>query len=272
MSIRKETAAPAAPGKEKKQGDVSALPGLFLTVEGIDGVGKSTQIENIRAYFKRKGYRILTETEAEGRASAGRKEGERPLAGGVLFTREPGGTPLGEAIRGILLDPAYPQMCPQTEALLYAAARAQLVREVIRPCLEGGGIVVCDRFLDSSIAYQGWGRDLGRTVLRINESAVDGLSPMLTFLLDLSPEKAHRRMEERNKRKRLAGRAEKIDRLEAEGAAFQERIRAGYLALLEEDKRSGRGRIVALDASLSPEEIGKKIEACLDTVLRHRKL
>ena len=126
--------------------------GIFISIEGPDGSGKSTQIENIKEFFHDKNMDII-------------------------FTREPGGTPIGERIRGIILDRKCSEMDPMTEAMLYAAARAQHVAQVIRPALEKGKIVICDRFVDSSIAYQGYGRKLGEAVASINHFAVKECMP-----------------------------------------------------------------------------------------------
>ncbi len=130
--------------------------GIFISIEGPDGSGKSTQIENIKEFFHDKNMDII-------------------------FTREPGGTPIGERIRGIILDRKCSEMDPMTEAMLYAAARAQHVAQVIRPALEKGKIVICDRFVDSSIAYQGYGRKLGEAVASINHFAVKECMPDTLF-------------------------------------------------------------------------------------------
>ena len=131
--------------------------GLFITLEGPDGSGKSTQIERIRTFFKQRGEK-------------------------VILTREPGGTPISEKIRTIILDKENRDMDAMTEAMLYAASRAQHVAQVIRPALERGEHVICDRFIDSSIAYQGYGRDLGDCVSIINAYAIRDCIPDITFL------------------------------------------------------------------------------------------
>lgn len=185
---------------------------MFVTFEGVDGSGKSTQA------------RLLAE--------ALRDEGRE-----VVATREPGGTELGERVRELVLHGNG--VSPWAEATLFAAARAQLVEEVIRPALARGADVVCDRYLDSSLAYQGIGRGLGvDRVLELNLVATGGLLPDRTFLLELPAAEAARR------------RGADTDRLEAEGQEFAERVGIAYRELADAFPR----RIVAVDATLSPEE------------------
>lgn len=173
--------------------------GIFITFEGIDGSGKSTQAQLLAA---------------------------RLTAEGVptLITREPGGTVLAEKIRDLLLF-AQEDLVPETEVLLYAAARAQHVRKVIGPGLARGAVVICERFIDSTLAYQGFasGNDL-ELIRQINTFATGGLVPDLTFLLDLKPEEGWHRVQKRN-------RSKGTDRIEAKGRAFQEEVRRGYLRL-----------------------------------------
>lgn len=201
--------------------------GIFISIEGPDGSGKSTQIENIKQFFKDKKMDIV-------------------------FTREPGGTAIGERIRAIILDNNCREMDYMTEAMLYAAARAQHVAQVIRPALEDGKIVICDRFVDSSIAYQGYGRGLGEAVAIINSYAVAGCMPDVTFLLKLDPAVGRNRI-----------RADQQDRLESEKEAFHDEVFRGYL-LLEKDNP---GRIVGIDASGSIEDIKLDIYKKLEEVL-----
>ncbi|MGI6178209.1 MAG: dTMP kinase [Eubacterium sp.] len=209
--------------------------GIFISVEGGDGSGKSTQFWNIKRYFDERGIK-------------------------ALFLREPGSTPIGEKIREILLDRGNSEMTPETEALLYAASRAQLVREKIIPAIKAGGVVVCDRFVDSSIAYQGYGRMLGEPVRKINAFATGGILPDLTFFLDIAPEAAEKRMDNPDRAAR--------DRLEVETRDFRRRVYNGYLALLREDSEKGVGkRFVIIDASKSPEEVWKAISDSLDAFL-----
>ena len=183
--------------------------GTFVTFEGPEGSGKSTHASRL----------------AERLRGLGRE---------VVEAREPGGTPTGEAIRHILQhDRVGEQLTPEAETLLFAASRAQLVREVILPALARGASVVCDRFADSTAAYQGYGRALGvDAILAINTFAVDGAVPDLTILLDLDVARGFERMEARN-RERRSGR----DRIEREALAFHERMRAGYLELARREPR-----------------------------------
>ena len=201
--------------------------GIFISIEGPDGSGKSTQIENIKDYFRKKGI-------------------------DYVFTREPGGTAIGERIREIILDKSCKEMDYMTEAMLYAAARAQDVAQVIRPALESGKVVLCDRFVDSSIAYQGYGRRLGDAVTIINGYAVGECIPDLTLLMKLDPVVGKHRIKE-----------ELQDRLEAEKEAFHREVYRGYLEL---EKRYP-DRIFGIDASGSIEEIKAQIYAKLDEIV-----
>ena len=201
--------------------------GKFITFEGIDGCGKSTQLA-INARFLE-------------------ERGQTPL-----IIREPGGTSIGEKIRTILLDKKNDEMCAITELLLYEAARAQITQEKIKPSLEQGNIVLCDRFFDSTFAYQGYARGLGTKVVEsLNLLATEGLEPDLTFLFDITPEDAF---------KRRAARGESEDRLEAMGLGFQEEVRKGYLEALA---TVGSKRIKIIDASKSPEEIFETVKKYL---------
>ncbi|HAU32238.1 MAG: Thymidylate kinase [Desulfotomaculum sp. 46_296] len=190
--------------------------GLFFVFEGIDGAGKSTQAALLAAALLKSGREVET-------------------------YRDPGGTSLGENVREMLLDKsAYPGMTPAAEALLYAAARAQLAADKIGPALAMGRIVVGDRFGDSTIAYQGFGRGLDVGLLTsVNDLATGGLTPDLTFLLDFPPELS---------KKRIVGEA---DRLEQEKTSFFGRVREGYLSLAKQ--RPGAYHV--FDASLNKEEI-----------------
>ena len=203
------------------------MKGIFITFEGIDGCGKSTQCELLKKYFEDNGKDFV-------------------------FVREPGGTVIGERIREILLDKKNTQMTPRTELLLFEAARAQITDEVIKPSLEEGKIVICDRFFDSSSAYQGMARGMGMDfVASLNMAATGGLKPDVTFFFDLSAEEALAR---RGKR------GEASDRIELAGLEFQEDVRRGYLELA----KSSDGRIVTLDAMQSPDEIFEQIKKTLE--------
>jgi len=207
------------------------LKGIFITFEGPDGSGKTTQIRLLKEHCERKGCR-------------------------VLLTREPGGTPISEAIRALLLDPSHQEMDSVTEALLYAASRAQHVAEKIRPALEDGCIVLCDRFMDSSIAYQGYARGLGDDVRVINEFAVQGTQPDITFLMDLPAADGKARV--------VAAR--NLDRLEQEDLDFHNAVYDGYMQL----KEIYSSRYVVVDASRSIEEISAEICRKFDDYVLNR--
>lgn len=199
--------------------------GIFISLEGPDGAGKTTQIGYIREYFEAKG-----------------KE--------VLITREPGGTAISEKLREILLDKANMEMADTTEMLIYAAARAQLVAQVIKPALDQGKIVISDRFVDSSIAYQGFGRDLGDQVRIVNLSATAGLEPDLTIFIDIDPEKGRARIGK-----------ESLDRMEQEKADFHRKVYEGYKQICE----SCPTRIMVIDGDRTKEEVRDNITDILDT-------
>lgn len=200
--------------------------GLFITLEGGDGAGKSTQMNNIEQYFTNLGY-ICTRT------------------------REPGGTDISEKLRDILLDTANSEMTAVTEMMIYAAARAQHVSERILPAIERGEIVLCDRFVDSSIAYQEYGRELGDMVEIVNKYAVQGMMPDITFWLDLDPEKGRERIGHRE--------SPELDRLEQEKMDFHYRVYDGYKKLCETTDRVKR-----IDATRSIEEMKDEIYGYLD--------
>ena len=195
--------------------------GAFLSIEGLDGSGKTTQINLITDAMDRYGFE-------------------------VQHSREPGGCKVSEAIRQVLLDVNNVGMDGVTEAILYAAARAQHVREVIRPAVAAGKVLLCDRFVDSSVAYQGGGRQLGvQRILDINAPAVDGTLPMATIYLDIDHETSLKR--------RSA--ASTLDRIEMEADSFHARTEAAYRELIECDPQ----RFIVVDATQTPEEIGRQV-------------
>jgi len=196
----------------------------FITFEGIEGSGKTTQIQLLMDWLKARSDQ-------------------------VLLTREPGGTSIGEQIRAVLLNPINTEMTPEAEILLFSAARAQIVREVLRPRLEEGWIVICDRFADSTLAYQGYGHGLPLDdLLHITEFATGGLWPDLTIYLDLDVETGLRRK---------AATPEEWNRMEAKAIAFHQRVRAGYLQLAQQNP----DRWLVLDASLPKADIHAQIRA-----------
>jgi dTMP kinase len=196
------------------------LVGALIAFEGVEGAGKSTQLELLRRELERRGRE-------------------------VVVTREPGGTPVGERVRAVLLDPAA-DLDPRTEALLFAAARAQLVEQVIRPALERGAVVLCDRYLDSSLAYQGGGRGLGRgPVEEVNRFATGGLLPDLVVLLDLDPAQGLRRREGDR------------DRIEAQDLGFHRRVRDAFRELAAGDPK----RFAVVDAAGPVAEVAGRVHA-----------
>ena len=193
------------------------MNGIFISMEGPDGSGKSTQIELLKKYFEDKGIKCV-------------------------ITREPGGTRISEAVRGIILNKDYTEMDYMTELLLYASARAQLVSEVILPALEEGKCVISDRFVDSSAVYQGIARGLGvETVYEINKYATRNRFPDKTFLLDLPAEVGIARKKDQKD----------LDRMELEKLSFHEKVAQGYREMADRDSE----RIVRIDATKSVEEI-----------------
>lgn len=197
--------------------------GAFLSVEGLDGSGKGTQIRLLTDALDRFGFELV-------------------------LSREPGGCPISEKLRDIILDKRNTEMDDVTEALLYAASRAQHVRQVIRPAIAAGKVMVCDRFVDSSVAYQGGGRGLGvQWVLDVNAPAVDGTLPDATVYLDVDHETSLKR--------RAA--ATELDRMELAGDSFHARTEAGYRELIRRDPQ----RFIVVDATRTPDEIGKEVAA-----------
>ena len=205
------------------------MKGLFIVMEGPDGSGKTTQINLLKEYLEEAGYECL-------------------------ITREPGGTVIGEEVRQLILNPEHKEMSPVTEMLLYAASRAQLVHEVIGPALEEGKIVISDRFVDSSIVYQGIARKLGiSTVSAVNAPGIGIYRPDGIFFIDLSEEEGLRRKKEQKN----------LDRMEQEGIDFHHMVSEGYRKVL-----SGRPEVMKIDGGRSIDTIQKKIRNHVDELLR----
>lgn len=209
------------------------MKGLFITLEGIEGCGKTTQLRLLSEHLEQRG-------------------------AGVTVTREPGGTPLAEALRGLLLDPATGGISPLSELMMYAAARAQHVDAVIRPALDRGGVVLCDRFCDSTLAYQGGGRGICMDEIRtLNALATGGLAPDLTLLFDLPVETGLAR----------SGRRGAPDRIEGEPADFHRRVRDAFLDIARAEPR----RITIIDASAPVEDVFRSVCAVVDGLFQTRQ-
>lgn len=206
--------------------------GIFITFEGGEGSGKTTMMSRLSEYLSEKNIPYLT-------------------------TREPGGIDIAEKIRSIILNPEHTAMDARTEALLYAAARRQHLVEKVIPALEEGQIVLCDRFVDSSLAYQGYARGLGIEEVRsINLFATESLAPDLTLYFDVDPDIGLARI--------AANQGREFNRLDMEDRLFHDKVRAGYLKLLENEPK----RIKVIDASLSPDEVFCSIIANLRCVIK----
>ncbi len=202
------------------------MKGWFITFEGCDGCGKSTQLEKLRGYLEKKGVEYI-------------------------FTREPGGGKISEGIREILLNGKNAEMSDECEALLYAASRAQHIHDRVAPALAEGKVVVCDRYVDSSFAYQAYARGLGvEFVSKINAFALERYLPDLTFFIDLSPEEAFLRKHG----------ADENDRMEQAGLAFHKKVYEGYLAVA----KAYPERVVVLNGRQSIEEICACVQQVLD--------
>ena len=210
---------------------------MFITLEGIEGSGKSTQLDNIRLFLENRGH-------------------------SVVVTREPGGTEIGKTIRAILLNPANRQMDPLTELFLYEADRAEHVHKIIVPALREGRTVLCDRFSDATMVYQGYARGLDlEFIRRIHQVILEALKPDLTFLLDVTPEiglaRAWAQIEN-------GGRTDDESRFEKEALAFHEKIRAAYREIARRDP----DRFYIVDASQDPATVHKEILTGLQRLLR----
>jgi len=202
------------------------LAGLFVSIEGIDGTGKSTQVKLLCDFLTRQGIDFI-------------------------YTREPGGTRLGEEIRAILLNPENQEMSTLTEMLLYAASRAQLVKETIVPALRAGKVVICDRYVDSSIVYQGVGLGIGKDIVKaVNRVATGDLWPDLTLLF------AFKESQEGRVKRHGGGKQERMpDRIEARNEEFHRRVEAAYRQLADQYRK----RIVVLDAEQRREDISNEV-------------
>ncbi|APG26798.1 dTMP kinase [Syntrophotalea acetylenivorans] len=207
----------------------------FITFEGIEGSGKTTQIAKVAELLRGQGYNVVT-------------------------TREPGGCPISNAIREILLNPANDALENRAELLLYAAARAQHVAEVIQPALKQGQIVLCDRYTDATLAYQGYGRGLDLDLIEeLNTLASGDCRPHLTLLLDMPHETGLKRALERNDTQNMCDEG----RFEQESLDFHKRVREGYLFLAQKDPQ----RMQVIDATGTPAEVSERLIACLQAYL-----
>ncbi len=215
---------------------------MFVTFEGIEGSGKSTQMGLAAEGLESRGYPVVQ-------------------------TREPGGTRIGEQVRAVLLSPEHGNMSPVAELFLYEACRAQLIAERVRPELEAGNLVLCDRYFDATTAYQGYGRGLDLDLIeRLNDAAGQGITPDLTILLDCAVGKGFERIQSRYRDRAGQGGRGAPDRMEKEDRAFHERIRKGYLALAE----MHGDRIRVVDASGGVEEVHGKVMDCLYQALKQQ--
>lgn len=211
-------------------GGIRVREGCFISLEGTDGSGKSTQLRKIQEYFS-----------------------DRDID--FFLIREPGGTSIGEKIRKIILDPANCEMDSMCEMMLYAASRAQLIREVVIPKVKEGKVVICDRFVDSSIVYQGIARGIGiDTVWEVNKHAINGCMPNLTLFFDIHPKEAGLRMKKSNR---------SLDRLEMEDEEFHVKVYEGYLKLANLYPE----RFKRIDSSKSIDETFESVKVHLDNIL-----
>lgn len=216
------------------------MTGMFITLEGPDGAGKTTQVKKLAAWLE-----------------------EQQIA--HLVTREPGGTEISDAVRALLLNPIYEEMTSHTEILLYAASRAQHVQEKIRPALEKGWIVLCDRFVDASIAYQGYGLEMSiEDIERINNFATGGLIPERTYLIDLPPEVGRERLESRTG----VHSAVPLDRIEQKQLSYHERVRDGFRRIYRDNSE----RICLVDGTQDEQQVFQVIKKDLEKHLTQKTL
>jgi dTMP kinase len=211
---------------------------LFITFEGVEGSGKTSQIQRLKKYLTQKGIPCKV-------------------------TREPGGSPIGEKVRKILLNPEHREMVPATELLLYEAVRAQHVEEVLKPLLKNGGVILCDRFCDATLAYQGYGRGIDlKWVASLNRLASQGIKPDVTFLLDCPTVVGLNRALRRN---RILGQ-EREERFEREEIQFHRRVRKGYLAIAKKEPH----RVKVIDTREGEEKVFEKIRKIVDNLIKRK--
>ena len=209
---------------------------LFITFEGVEGSGKTTQIQRLKKYLDRKGIPCKV-------------------------TREPGGCPISEKVRKILLNPDHREMVPISELLLYEAARAQHIKEVIKPFLKKGGVVLCDRFSDATLAYQGYGRRMDlKWIESLNHISSQGIRPDVTFLLDCPSHVGLKRAIRRNRTRRQ----EREERFEKEKIQFHRRVRKGYLAIAKKEPY----RVKVIDTREGEDKVFEKIRKIVDNLIK----
>src|SRR4030067_220646 len=212
----------------------------FITFEGVEGSGKTTQIQRLKKYLTQKGIPCTV-------------------------TREPGGCPIGEKVRKILLNPDHREMVPMSELLLYEAARAQHVNDMLQPFLKKGGVILCDRFNDATLAYQGYGRRIDlRWIERLNHLSSQGIRPDVTFLLDCPSDVGLKRALQRNRERKQ----EREERFEKEEIQFHRRVRKGYLAIAKKEPR----RVKVIDTRQGEDKVFNKIRKTVDNLLVRRNL
>jgi dTMP kinase len=213
---------------------------FFITFEGVEGSGKTTQIQRLKKYLTQRGIPCKV-------------------------TREPGGCPIGEKVRKILLNPDHREMVPMSELLLYEAARAQHVNDMIKPFLKKGGVILCDRFNDATLAYQGYGRRIDlRWIERLNHLSSQGIRPDVTFLLDCPSDVGLKRALQRNRELKQ----EREERFEKEEIQFHRRVRKGYLAIAKKEPR----RVKVIDTCEGADRVFEKIRRIVDNLIKDRSM
>jgi len=212
---------------------------LFITFEGVEGSGKTTQIQWLKKYLTQIGI-------------------------SCKVTREPGGCPISERVREILLNPDHREMVPTSELFLYEAARAQHVKEVIKPFLKKGGVVLCDRFSDATLAYQGYGRRIDlKWIDRLNQLSSQGIKPDVTFLLDCPSDVGLKRALNRNRTLKQ----EKEERFEKEKIQFHRRVRKGYLTIAKKEPH----RVKVIDTRAGEDKVSEKIREIVDNLIKRKQ-